>query len=305
MKYDTTIAPTILSSLPIDDPDSVMVTSQIEILFSRQMDTVSTKNAISINPPISGIFSWEENEQKLIFFPDSLAKSTRYTVTVGKEAKSVWNVNLDSIYSFSFSTKNRDRLNFVKAYPANNQENISTTVQIRLYFDEPVLQSSLSGRVKLFDNLNDNLNVVKVKIFSENGLGVVYFEPQIPLDNNSEYKVVVSAGIEDSAGFTMQNDVTINFRTEEKLNLNVKVIDDFENLENWSLIQFATDTNVTSFKQSNNRKIDGSYSGRLLYRFISDTSHLTISSKSSNYMNNIQTVLNLEFGFLVITVKTN
>ena len=201
LQYDTTIAPIVLSSLPADDPDSVKVTSQIEISFNRQMDTASVRNAFSISPPATGIFSWEENNQKMIFTGDSLTKATRYTVTISTEAKSIWNVNLDSNYSFSFTTKNRDQLKLVKTYPENNKDNISTTVQFRIYFDDPVSQGSLAGRVNLYDMLDNRLSIKNAKIFTENGLGVVYFEPKDPLDFNSEYRVVLSTGIQDTAGY--------------------------------------------------------------------------------------------------------
>ncbi len=302
LHFDTTIAPIVLSSLPNDEPDSVKVTSPIEIVFSRIMDTTTTKNAFSISPSATGTFSWEDNNQKLIFAADSLLKSTRYTITISASAKSIWNVNLDSAYSYSFTTKNRDRLLLVNSYPQNLQNNISPTVQIRLYFDAPILQGSLAGRVKLFNSLNTSLNVKNVKIFSENGKGVIFFEPQNALEYNSNYTIILSAGIQDLANYSMLNDVEINFTTESKYNSSLKVINDFENLENWNFTQTETDTNNTSFKLSKEQKISGSNSGKLSYDFNSDTGRVGISN---SYTVNEQISDSTEFGVWIFGDDSN
>ncbi len=296
LQYDTTAAPKILSSFPIDDPDSVKVTSKIELSFSRQMDTSSVKNAFIISPQVTGTFFWEENNQRMIFIPDSLMKATSYIVTILTSAKSIWNINIDSIYTFNFTTKKRDRLNILDSYPKNNQTEISTTAQFRIYFDDPLLQGSLSNRVNLYDMFDSKLNLKNAKIFAEDGLGVVYFEPKNPLDFDTEYKVSLSAGIQDTAGYNLLNDYSIHFTTEADNNFKTKVIDNFENLQNWSFTQNGTDTNSTSFELSTYRNISGIHSAKLSYKFLTDTSNFTLSN---NYNINDQLTDSTEFGIWV------
>ena len=141
--------------------------------------------------------------------------------------------------------------------------------------------------------LDNKLNLKNAKIFMENGLGVVYFEPKEPLDFNSEYKVILSAGIQDTAGYNLLNDFTLNFKTEANLNFTTKTIDDFENIDNWSFTQNGTDTNLTSFNASAYRKLNGSHSGYLKYDFISDTASVSLSS---NHTINEQVTDSTEFG---------
>ncbi len=302
LRFDTSLAPIVLSALPLNNPDSIDIKSQIEILFSREMDTTSTKNAFSISPAVSGKLLWEESNSKLRFIPDSLMKATTYNVTVSASAKSIWNVNLDNDYLFSFATKNRDRLNVLKSYPPKNQNDISTTVQFRLYFDNQVENSTLGGRIKLYDDLNNELPIKNPKIFSEHGLGIIYFEPKDPLQFGSEYKIILSAGIEDTSGYILFNDVTINFNTEANNNFVTKVIDDFENLDNWSFLQNGTDTNLTLFNLSFYRRLSGTRSGKLSYNFTTDTSNLSISR---NYNINEQLTDSTEFGIWVFGDNSN
>ncbi|MEO8398844.1 MAG: Ig-like domain-containing protein, partial [Ignavibacteriaceae bacterium] len=281
LQFDTTIAPIVLSSFPLDDPDSVKVTTQIEINFSRPMDTTSTKNAFSITPTAMGNFIWENNNQKLTFIPDSLEIATRYIVSLSTEAKSIWNVPFDSVFSFSFTTKNRDRLTLLSSYPIENQNDISTTLQIQLVFDAAIFPGSLTGKINLYNSSNDRINIKNVKIFSKNGKGLIYFEPRDPLENNSFYKLVLSQGISDTASYSLQNNVEINFLTEDQFNFSSLIINDFESLDNWMFAQAGTDTLFTNFNLSTVQKITGSKSGKINYKFVSDAGNIALSNSYS------------------------
>jgi lysophospholipase L1-like esterase len=81
---DTT-PPAAAAFVPADGMDNVACNSTVRIAFSEEMDRSSCEDAFSIEPAVSGTFSWQG--QWLAFKPDTaLAPLTRYTVTVSTAA---------------------------------------------------------------------------------------------------------------------------------------------------------------------------------------------------------------------------
>jgi hypothetical protein len=99
---DTTL-PTVSSAEPVNNAADISVYSPIKISFSELMNKDLAQNAFSINPSVSGAFSWDGNT--MTFTPSSrLALSTAYTVTIGTGAKDLAGNSLASPYTFSFTT---------------------------------------------------------------------------------------------------------------------------------------------------------------------------------------------------------
>ena len=66
----------------------------------------------------------------------------------------------------------------MESYPANNQNNISTSVKMMVKFDTPLMQSSIAGNVLLQDSAGTNLSI-KNLLYSENeGKGSITFSPR-------------------------------------------------------------------------------------------------------------------------------
>ena len=101
------ISPAVSSTNPANNAADVQVYRTINISFSEAMNKNSAQTAFSINPSVSGAFSWDGNT--MTFTPSSLlALSTAYTVTIGTGAKDLAGNSLASPYSFSFTTSATD-----------------------------------------------------------------------------------------------------------------------------------------------------------------------------------------------------
>jgi len=99
---DTT-PPAISSTDPANNSTNVSAYSPIKVSFSEPMDKTPAQNAFSVNPSVSGAFSWDGNT--MVFTPSgTLSLSTAYTVAVGTGAQDVAGNPLSSAYSFSFTT---------------------------------------------------------------------------------------------------------------------------------------------------------------------------------------------------------
>jgi N-acetylmuramoyl-L-alanine amidase len=273
LTFDTTKAPIVDSYYPDSSIDSVKTSDVVKIKFSRPMNRSAVESAFSLNPETSGIFTWTTDNMSFTFKPDlPYQRKQVYTVTITPQATSIWNVGLAESFSFTFSTKFRNRLNIEKAYPDMNSNDISTTVQIRLEFDAPIFQGSLAGNVKLVDELGTQQTVANVKVTALDGKGFIFFEPKYPLNVNSPYTVVLNGKITDTDSIPMVDTVYINFRTTTENYVFGNIIDNFETLGGWrnpniSENSVGIDTNISKFAITNERKVTGSNSGRLIYKF--------------------------------------
>ena len=268
MQYDTTIAPLAVSHFPLDSPDSIKTSTVIKVSFNRVMNRTTVENSFSIYPNAQGKFTWEDGDKTIVFTPAiPLNKASNYLVTVSTGAKSKWNVSIQNNYSFSFITKNRDRLVLEKNYPLNNQENISRSVQIRLTFDAAVNSASLANQVNLYNASNTKISVKNAKVFSDKGKGLIYFEPASTLDPNSNYKIVLGGGIADMDKIPLVDQFEINFKTETEQNITGTIINDFESLNGFQVNMFGVDTLLSKFELASDRKVSGANAGKISYQF--------------------------------------
>ncbi len=273
MLYDSTIAPTVLSHAPQTNfGDTVSTITKVQINFDKPMSTTATANAFSIDPSVEGTLSWENQNMTLVFTPAiSYEKSTFYTVYISTGAKSVSNVSLAEPYSFSFTTKSRNRLNLLSSYPVNNQEGISATFFGRVKFDAPILSSSVAANLSLFSPQNVLLPVSIVTTV-ENGVGVISFQPQSSLEQNSTYKLVIGASLKDSEGIPTAVKDTIVFKTVSEKYISGTIIDSFEVVGQWKNPglnpgSVGIDSAKSMFNVIVSYKYSGVKSGRLAYVF--------------------------------------
>ncbi len=286
LQFDTTIPPEVVYHFPLDDPDSVNSTTNIEIEFSRQMDQASVESSFSITPNADGVLSWE-SDRKLVFDPDlPLEKATRYTVSVSTGAQSIWNVPLTDAYTFEFTTVNRNRFNIASSYPAESETGISQSVQIRIEFDAPIQQSTLTGNVALFDETGQQQFVKNVSVFEDGGKGYLFFEPKNFLQRNVGYRLELGGGIKDINEYPLLDDITINFRTQTEALVSGSVLNNFEVLDDWkdpeiNPLTSGINNDNTLFQRSGRQKISGSWSGLIEYEFSAPDGSIVIENTSS------------------------
>ncbi|MDY6930665.1 MAG: Ig-like domain-containing protein [Halobacteriota archaeon] len=97
--------PTITDNSPTGT--DVSIGSDISVTFSEAMNTTSAEDAFGISPSVSGSFGWNGNE--MTFDPTSdLSNEQTYTVTMGTGAEDLAGNNLESEYSWNFTTEAAD-----------------------------------------------------------------------------------------------------------------------------------------------------------------------------------------------------
>lgn len=85
----------------------VSESASIYLNFNTYMQKSTVQGAFKISPSISGAFDWyNDSKTRLVFNPDQgLQHNTKYTITIGTEAKDLYGTSLEEPYSFSFITR--------------------------------------------------------------------------------------------------------------------------------------------------------------------------------------------------------
>lgn len=97
--------PQILMVKPIPGSVGVPLETQVEIIFSKNMNNQATQKAIFISPIFFNFPQYEWSGKKLkIKLPEKLRQNTTYSITIGASATDLRNNQLGQSRSFSFST---------------------------------------------------------------------------------------------------------------------------------------------------------------------------------------------------------
>ncbi|RJP61082.1 MAG: T9SS C-terminal target domain-containing protein [Ignavibacteriales bacterium] len=271
LQYDTTSAPVILSTTPLDKTTNFKTIDPVIIQFNKSMNPASFTSAFSLQPAVEGSMSWGDDNRKLVFQPGTpLETNKTYTVTITKDALSEWNVPVGVDYSFSFTTNDRNKCSVVGTYPEAGEQDISTSVQFQIIVDAAV-STSLSS-FELLDGLNNELTLKNLKATTANGLGYIVIEPSALLAENSNYSLLVLPSLKDASGYPLGDTVKINFRTISESYISGSIVDSFEVLGSWNDAKKGAgstgiDTVASTFKLTYSKYYRGKYSARLAYTF--------------------------------------
>ncbi len=302
LPFDTTIAPVIYSHYMPSLPDSVGSTESITLNFNTPMNTSTVETAFNINPPVIGEFTWENDDKTLVFsHTETFEKATEYTVTISTDAKSIWDVSLETDYSFDFISLNRNRLNLLDMFPKNNIK-ANTKLQFRLIFDAPLIHSSLIDNVVLYNENDEVLSTAGAQIFEDEGKGYYFFRAETELEENKNYKLVIYPEIYDTNGTPFFETLEINFLTKSEGIVSGTVIEDFESIGTWqdpdnSTYTQGTNPELTSFLLTPFFNISPYFSGKLAYNFSEDEGGICAATNTNTY--NIGANNEKEFGMWV------
>lgn len=278
---DTTAGPMVVSYVPASSTTPVAVNSSIKLVFSRPMNRTTVESALKITPEVKGTLTWEAGDQAITFVPAvTFTKSTNYQVVLSTEAKSIYNIALQSEFKFTFITKNRDRVAVLSTYPVNGQKDLSTTFQAQIICDAPVATTiSLNACVALFDDQNVRLTLKNARREANGGKGYIFFEPKDELQKNKIYKMMVLGTLRDIESIPLYDTLIYYFSTASEKYVSGSILDSLENTSKWlqpkkSINSTGIDTVASNFSVNSVAKISGFYSGKLIYEFTKTTGGL-------------------------------
>lgn len=258
--------------------DSVKAIDPIKINFNIPMQSKAFEQSITISPKANLTFTWENNNRVVTIKPQvPFQGKTKYTLTLPAVVKSVSNINSDTVYTYSFTTKYRNRLNIVSCFPSDGQTKISPLPQIRILFDVPLLATSLTGNINMFGPNNEKLGLARTKVLVQNGRGLIYFEPATALQTNANYRVEMGSKVSDAEGYNLVDTLEINFKTDYEKYVSGKIVDSLEVVKGWNNPSFSgstvgVDTTNSKFELVTDKKMSGLSSGKITCIFSGDSS---------------------------------
>jgi hypothetical protein len=206
-------APTVSSSRPTNNDTLFNPTLSVVLNFSKPMDTLSVRNALSFAPPLSGRLQWSPTNVSLTFLADSILPFYRaYTLTLDTSAHSAVGQTIDGngdgspgdAFTLHFKTKYVDVVPpaVIESWPFAAARLRSPTYVLNFMFSEKLKPSTVTTG-NFAAKLNGGALLPRsVGYYEAGGKVGVTVSLQSPLSPAGSYRVGISS-VADSAGNVM------------------------------------------------------------------------------------------------------
>ena len=280
--------PVVVNYSPVwneGDP-AVKCSTDIELEFNWDMDSATTCDAFTLDPPLRGKFKWTDSYYRLIFTPeDAFGVNTLYTLTLKRTAEHAGGTQMDEDFVMKFRTQGRNHLTELAVFPYENAPVHYKTPTVELRVDSMLDTYNLFNRLRVLDSQGNELDWNKRGI-KYNKTGDPYGFIRIPLVKDIEpgknYKLILDWDIADTAGIHLVEPRVINFKGvdagEEKPG--TELIDDFETASGY-LDFIDADDQTTTFKSVTD-KLFGSKALQVTYDFGSGQWLMMIDAHANN-----------------------
>ncbi|MBN1955115.1 MAG: Ig-like domain-containing protein [Anaerolineae bacterium] len=186
---------------PLDAP--------LTFTFDQPMDPASVERAFSIDPAVDGRFAWPD-PVTMVFTPaDGWERATRYQVKLEPSAASAEGLPLREETSFTFATVGY--LEVTQVIPADGTEEIAPDSTVTVMFNRPVVPLQLASMP--VEELPAPLEFDPPMDGSGEWLNtsIYMFRPSAGFTPGVTYHATVLAGLADTTGGVLQEDVQWSF----------------------------------------------------------------------------------------------
>jgi len=202
----------IVSTYPPDGRKDVELSYSISIRFNTEMDHSSTKNALSIDPPLSCVYDWGSNfpysGTTLYLGPETpLRADTEYTIVIGKGAKDVNGFGLREPDSIHFCTES---IYLRRSFPPNGALDVDARTSIYFYFNAWMDEKSLAEAISFSPPIEGYFS----SRYQSSWGSEIYFQPGSALATNTKYLVRISQAARDIYGTSLTEPDSFSFTTE-------------------------------------------------------------------------------------------
>lgn len=210
-QVETTAGPVITSSSPARNDTAFSAAGQIQIVFSKTMDTASVRAAFSITPSVPGILMWSNSLTTLTFKPDSvvLPFNTFLVLRIEGSARSQSGFLLDGngdgtvgdAFQLGFRTQPADVWfpALVSAFAPNGSTGVSPSSVLNFTYDEPLNPSTVNTSNIVIQQVGGSIPSRTFEYHEANGRGGFTIYPQGGLQPGKSYRIRIS-GVTDLAG---------------------------------------------------------------------------------------------------------
>jgi len=196
----------ILSITPANNATDISVIAAIEIDFAIPMNQTTVENNFSLQPTVSGSFSWiNAAEQHNLFFTptDQFKTKQTYTVRLNKNATTIFGDTLDFSLSSQFTT---EAIKIVSSIPQDYATFVSPQIEIYLTFNSMMDRAATESKIALLPTTAGDFRWLNSRQLS--------FIPSGFLASNTEYEIRILPGAADIYGTYFWEGKAILFTTE-------------------------------------------------------------------------------------------
>lgn len=213
--------PTIVSVAPSNGAADVSVSTSVSIKFSEALDPASVSSSSIVvtraGGNVSGAINYDAASSTVTFVPTSaLQNDVLYTLTVSTAVRDVAGNSLAFAFSSTFRTSAAPPAvdviapTVLSSTPANGSVNVAANTQLRVSFSEPINPSTINGST-IF--LSGPSGIVSGTVSYDNSTLSATFVPAATLQNNANYTLVATTGVQDLAGNALAAQFTAAFTT--------------------------------------------------------------------------------------------
>ena len=185
-----------------DDERVALINTSIEVAFSEPVEPESAEEAVRIEPAVTGAVSWSGSTMR-ITPADPLELETAYAVTIAAGIRDLaGNRMTEPPPPFEFVTAGRPSL--VESVPEDGADEVPLDGPIALTFSTLMDTASVDDQLTLSPAFEHELR------WSGELLEIV---PTQPLEPGRDYEVSIGADAADAAGVTLDEPVSLAFRT--------------------------------------------------------------------------------------------
>ena len=234
--------PVVVDYTPVwqeGDP-AVKCSTSIVLSFNWDMDSVTTCDAFTLDPPLEGDFSWEDSYYRLIFTPkDAFDVNTLYTLTLKKTAEHGGGTPMDEDFTLQFYTQPRNHLKELAVFPYEGAQVHYKTPNVELRVDSLLDSYNLFQKLRVLDSEGNELAWNKRSI-KYNKRGDDYGYVRIPLTKDIEvgkdYHLILDVDIADTAGIHLPaaRDIVFHGVDAGAVKPDMEVLDDFESVTGYN-----------------------------------------------------------------------
>lgn len=222
MKREFPLEITVKGPIAGDD-GLVSCSSPIELVFNTDVDQESFEKAFSITPAVAGYWKYSDNNHSASYIPEmSLDREVTYTVNIDTTAKTpdkrYSHPQLMEPVTFSFTTRNRMRLDVTDHYPANEGMVHYAAPTIEVRFDNTVKPTGILDLVTITDAKNKKVSLnSRACQYNKlgNGFGNAVFAVQGNLTVGEKYTFKLSGDLRDTESLPMGDDLTFEFYAKD------------------------------------------------------------------------------------------
>lgn len=212
--------PRILSTNPTSDDPNVDVSSNVTVIFNKEMCFDSVEESfflISGSDTIRGDIFTDDNKTYVFRPSDYLRANSAYRAVITKDVADCYGLTLvGGDYDWGFQTKN-DYPKVTELLPVPGDENVKRNTLIRIRFDRALRIETISPDMfELKDSDGNDVEVLEWSLGNDNR------ELRFNIDNleaSTYYNAKLEGRIEDLLGYYLEEPITWSFRTSLEFEL--------------------------------------------------------------------------------------